>query len=178
MCRLRWTVTAMYAVLTGVLQDEDKESERAKSRPTDQRPKRGLFAVKRLDTALPWLKAEMLIEQEPLWGVVTDASPGRIGGVLLHRVGGNWIILGAVEAPMLPHHATALEIESNKPSGQAVLEGLAILRALQIWSIPRLVPPRAWETEHRGGLAVKDVQSGAHASRLERRQDPADDSTV
>ena len=120
----------------------------------------------------------MLIEQEPLWGVVTDASPGRLGGVLLHRVGGNWIILGAFEAPMLPHHATALEIEYNKPSGQAVLEGLAILRALQICSIPRLVPPRAWETEHRGGLAVKDVQSGAHASRLERRQDPADDSTV
>ena len=29
--RLRWTVTAMYAVLTSVLQEEDREEERAKT---------------------------------------------------------------------------------------------------------------------------------------------------
>ena len=144
--RLRWTVTAMYAALTSVTQDEEKESERAKNRLSDQRPKHGLFAVKRLGTALPWLRAafatpelllirhEALTKQEPQWGVVTDASPGGIGGVLLHRVGDKWLIVEAFEAPMLPHHATALEIEYNKPSGQAVLEGLAILRALQVWS--------------------------------------------
>ena len=84
--RLRWTVTALYAVLTKVLQEEDQEEERAKKRAKDQRPKVGLVAVKRMDTALPWLVAafetpeHMLIRQEPLeerepvWGVVTDHS--------------------------------------------------------------------------------------------------------
>ena len=144
--RLRWTVTAMYAVLTSVLQEENKEEERAAKRSGDQRPKHGLFAVKRLGTVLPWLKAafetpelmlvrkEPLVEPQPIWGVVTDASPGGLGGVLIHKVGDVWTIVEAFEAPVLQHQAEALEIEYNQASGQAVLEGLAILRALQIWS--------------------------------------------
>ena len=48
--RLRWTVTAMYAVLTKVLNEEDKEHERAQQRKGDQRSKVGLVAVKRLGT--------------------------------------------------------------------------------------------------------------------------------
>ena len=42
--RLRWTVTAMYAVLTSVLQEEQKEEQRAKKRRGDQRPKARLDA--------------------------------------------------------------------------------------------------------------------------------------
>ena len=47
-------------------------------------------------------------------GVVTDASPDGIE-VLIHRVGSQWYIVEAFEAPVQPHQATALEIEFNKP---------------------------------------------------------------
>eukprot|EP00435_Cladocopium_sp_Y103_P022173 s2755_g5.t1 len=143
--RLRWTVATMYAVLTKTIQDERLEAARAQKRP-DTRPKFGLVATKRMGTALPWLRAafetpeRMLIRHEPLvlkdpvWGIVTDASPRGLGGLIIHRVGTEWNILEAFEAPMTPDHAAALEIEFQQASGQAVLEGLAVLRALQIWS--------------------------------------------
>ena len=76
------------------------------------------------------IRREPLLEQEPAWGVVTDASPGGVGGVLIHKVGSQWHIVEDFDAPLQPHQAAALEIEFNKPSGQAVLEWLVILRAL------------------------------------------------
>eukprot|EP00435_Cladocopium_sp_Y103_P011877 s4293_g3.t1 len=96
--RLRWTVATLYAVLTKVLQEEHLEHERAQKR-VDKRPKIGLVATKRMGTALPWLKAafespstmlirhEPLVEKAPVWGVVTDASPRGVGGVVIHKVG-------------------------------------------------------------------------------------------
>ena len=144
--RLRWTVTAMYAVLTKALKEEATEETRAQKRALDQRSKVGLVAVKRLGTALPWLKAafdkpedlliryEALEEKEPTWGIVTDASPRGIGGILIHKVQEEWHIVEAFEAPMQAHQAAALEIQYMEASGQAVMEGLAVLRALQIWS--------------------------------------------
>ena len=51
--RLRWTVSSMYAVLTNVLHQEDKEVERAKQRTGDKRPKLGLVATKRLAQQCP-----------------------------------------------------------------------------------------------------------------------------
>ena len=148
--RLRWTVTAMYAVLTKSQEEEAQEEERAKKRSTDQRPKIGLVAVKRLGTALHWLiaafespehmliRCESLVEREPVWGVVTDASPRGVGGVLIHRVSQSWHILEAYEAPVQAHQATTLDIEHLQTSGQAVLEGLAILRALYRFGVPNL----------------------------------------
>ena len=139
--RMRWTVAAMYAVLTTVLNEEDKELQRAKHRKGDQRPKVGFVAVKGLRTTVLWLRAafeapeSMLIRQEPLdkiepvWGVVTDASPKRIGGLLIHS---SWTIVEAFEAPVRRHQAAALDIEFQQASGQAVLEALAVLRALQL----------------------------------------------
>ena len=145
--RLRWTVTSLYAVLTKALKEDETEEERAQRRPNkDRRPKIGLVAVKRLGTALHWLVAafetpelmlirtEPLEEREPTWGVVTDASPRGVGGVLIHRVARMWHIIEAFEAPVQAHQAKALDIEHMQASGQAVLEGLAVLRALQIWA--------------------------------------------
>jgi len=43
--RLRWTVTALYAILTKVQQDEQLEHERALRRQKDKRAKIGLVAV-------------------------------------------------------------------------------------------------------------------------------------
>ena len=140
--RLRWTVSALYAVLTKALKEEASEEDRARKRPHDQRPKLGLVAVKRPGTTLPWLKTmfdnpddllirhESLNEVEPNWGIVTDASPRGIGGMLIHNVIQEWHIVEAFEAPV----PTALEIQFMEASGQAVLEGLAVLRALQLWA--------------------------------------------
>ena len=106
----------------------------------------GLVAVKRLGTVIPWLKAvfevsdimlirkERLIEHEAVWGVVTDASPKGIGGLLINKVAGEWLPVEAYEALVQKHHAEALDIEYGEASGQAVLEGLAILRAVQLWA--------------------------------------------
>eukprot|EP00435_Cladocopium_sp_Y103_P057196 s804_g19.t1 len=144
--RLRWTVTALYAVLTKALQEDKTEAERAARRAHDQRPKIGLVAVKGLGTALPWLRAvfevpelmlirrERLDEREPQWGLVTDASPKGLGGVLINKVGGTWLIVEAFEALITKEQADALEIKHLDASGQAVVEGLAILRALQVWA--------------------------------------------
>eukprot|EP00435_Cladocopium_sp_Y103_P072540 s106_g40.t1 len=127
--RLRWTVTALYGVLTKVLQEEATEEERAKKRPKDQRPKVGLVAVKRMGTTLPWLAAafetpenmmvrnEPLEDVEPVWGVVTDASPKGVGGVLIHRVGPQWHMVEAFEAPVQRHQAEALEIPYGEAAG-------------------------------------------------------------
>lgn len=171
--RLRWTVTALYAVLTKVLQEEGQEEERAKKRAKDQRPKVGLVAVKRMGTALPWLEAafespeHMLIRQEPLeekepvWGVVTDASPRGIGAVLIHRVGASWHILEAFEAPVMAHQAKALDIEHMQASGQAVLEGLAILRAIQFWATKLQGGPVLIRSDSSVALAMtKKLASG------------------
>lgn len=69
----------MYAVLTSVLQEEDRAEERAKTDVETHVQSMDFFAVKRLGTAMPWLKAafetpetmlirrEPLLEQEPTW---------------------------------------------------------------------------------------------------------------
>eukprot|EP00435_Cladocopium_sp_Y103_P073963 s637_g46.t1 len=144
--RIRWTVTVMYAVLTAALKEEETEPERAKKRTGDQRSKIGLVATKRLGITVPWLRTlfekpelllirqEALEEKPPSWGVVTDASRKGIGGILIHKTKqGEWLPIEAFEAPVLPWQATALDIEYGEASGQGVLEGLAVLRALQVW---------------------------------------------
>ena len=144
--RLKWMVSALYAVLTKAFKEEASEEDRARKRPHDQGPKLGVVAVKRLGTTLPWLKTmfdnpddllirqESLNEVEPNWGIVTDASPRGIGGMLIHNVNEEWHIVEEFEAPVQAHQATALEIQFMEASGQAVLEGLAVLRALQLWA--------------------------------------------
>ena len=114
--RLRRTVTALCAVLAKVLEGE-------------------IPGLKRLGATIPWLTAafeepevflirhEPLLQKEPVCGVVTDASPKRIGGIVIRKMGQ---ILEAFEAPVQQHQASALEIE--------VLESLAVLRALEIWA--------------------------------------------
>ena len=81
--RMRWTVSAFYAVLADAEADlrEGKEAERAAQRDRDRREKPQLVAVKRLGSALPWttamvlrckekmmLRKESLCETESSWG--------------------------------------------------------------------------------------------------------------
>ena len=104
--RIRWAVTAIYAVIASVERDEASGQEfiRAAKRDGDRRPKQGLAHRKRLGTALPWLRAALqaphlyLIREEELqeatasWGMVTDASPRGLGGILIQRIAssGSW----------------------------------------------------------------------------------------
>ena len=108
--RLKWTVTALYANLTKVQQEEQSEYERAQKRTRDQRMKVGLVAVKRMGTTLPWLRAafeskeNMMIRTEPLdevgpvWGVVTDAS-SRDRGPADTQSGARMAHLGSIRGP-------------------------------------------------------------------------------
>eukprot|EP00438_Fugacium_kawagutii_P030046 Skav201342 [mRNA] locus=scaffold1389:347636:350773:+ [translate_table: standard] len=144
--RLRWCVTTLYAVLASAEKDEAKEPSRALKREGDQRPKVGLVHTKRMGSTLHWLNAafaepdKFLIRIEDIhvkpveWAVITDACPKGLGGVIAQKSAGEWKIMEAFEAKVLPADASRLNIEYRKPSGQAVLEGLAILRALQVWS--------------------------------------------
>ena len=80
------------------LEVEGLEESRAQKR-ADARPKIGLVALKRMghhnmanrkplstpDVFL--IRHEALVEKEPTWGVVTDASPKGIGGVIIHKMG-------------------------------------------------------------------------------------------
>ena len=145
--RVRWVVSTVYGVLTAAEMEQDQEEERAKRRRGDQRPKKGLVALKRLGTSLPWLTAAMekpevfllrrepLVEVQPKWGIVTDASPFGLGAILIHKVSEEWQIVAAFEAPITEAEAKLLGVEYKEASGQSALEALAIIRAVQGWGL-------------------------------------------
>ena len=132
--RLKWTVTALYAILTKVQHEEQSEHERSQKRAGDQRNQRmkiGFVAVKRMGTTLPSLRLENMMirtepleEVEPVWGVVTDASPRGIGGLLIHRVGREWHILEAFEAPAhWPMNCSGSRAQTLQASHMAAFKG-------------------------------------------------------
>lgn len=87
--------------------------------------------------------------------------PRGIGGLLIHRVGREWHILEAFEAPVQANQAKALEIPFQQAAGQAVLEGLAVLRALQLWS-----------TKIQGGPVVIRSDSSVALSMSKKMSSP------
>lgn len=109
------------------------------------RPKHGLAPRKRLGTALPWLRAaladptkylirhESLVEADVEWGIVTDASPRGLGGILIQRLQDQWTMVEAFEAAVKPEVAQLLLVDYDQPASQSAMEALAILRALQKW---------------------------------------------
>ena len=60
-------------------------------------------------------------EVNPVWGVVTDASPRGIGGMLIHKVGDAWHIMEAFEVPIQAHQAAAIFANAVTPSLELVL---------------------------------------------------------
>lgn len=95
---MRWIVNVGYATLAAVEEDaKGKEAERAQARQGDKRVKVKLIPIKRLGSAIPWLQAALqnpksllirhhrLVESPVQWGLVTDASPWGLGGILIHR---------------------------------------------------------------------------------------------
>lgn len=146
--RLRWAVTMCYGTLQAVLKEDPKIEEKRAAERTDKRPKKKLVAVKRLGVALPWLKAaledskRMMLRRIPLdtsktrWAITTDASPQGLGGILLGQLGdadSAFVVMDAFETKVTPEEATLLGIDHKEASGQAVLECLAVFRAIKMF---------------------------------------------
>ena len=147
--RLRWVVSIMYAVLADA--EEDKrtgvESERAEFR-LDKRDKSDLVAIKRLRLPMAvinymaenpdrWLYRSISLKPErPSMGIITDASPQGIGGILVavNDQGGTLEPQEAFEFEVDEQTAKFLGITLGESSSQAILEAWAILVACRIWS--------------------------------------------
>eukprot|EP00438_Fugacium_kawagutii_P008278 Skav236200 [mRNA] locus=scaffold4200:28578:29390:- [translate_table: standard] len=150
---MRWTVNVLYAVLRDVERDQvsGEEERRAASR-SDQRPKPGLFPIKRLMGVDQWLlklfekpekflvRVEKLIPSQVTMGIITDACPSGWGAILVEVKDGRTRRLQALEgleAFILPEEAAMLGVDFRESSSQAVMEAYAVLRALDRWG-PRL----------------------------------------
>eukprot|EP00438_Fugacium_kawagutii_P026843 Skav231908 [mRNA] locus=scaffold344:4793:6245:+ [translate_table: standard] len=146
--RLRWVINMFYATLAAAEKEEQEgvaKDRRAKRH--DTREKKGLVAAKRLKLGIQWVTAlfekpeQMLIRVEPLVerpvfrGIITDASPRGMGGLLVRlREGSDRLeVLEAFETVVSREETALLKVEYGEASSQAVMETLAILRALHKW---------------------------------------------
>ena len=150
--RLRWVATIFYGVLAAAEREEKAGVEAARAaKRADSRPKTGLVALKRLAGAHTWV--EKLLEAPELVmhrqvelrkvvatrGVITDASPKGLGGLLvtLKRDGSSFEIDECFEARVTEKEARLLGVEYGEPSSQSTMEALAIWRAILKWG-PKL----------------------------------------
>ena len=139
----------MYSVLASVQKDELEglEEKRAAQR-SDPRPKKGLVPYKRLRNAVEWMnkllqrkdlllyRHEPYVEPKILYGIVTDASPKGLGGMLirLRLEGESFEIVEAFEAPFSEQDAQLLKVPYGEAASQGVVETLAVLRAIHKWA--------------------------------------------
>ena len=146
--RLRWAVSMFYGTLYAVLREDPSIEEKRAADRTDKRTKKRLIPVKRLGIAVTWLKfvledsRKLTIRRIPLdvnktrWAITTDASPQGLGGILLGQLGpadSAFQVMDAFEAKITRAEAELLGIEHKEASGQAILECLAVVRALKLF---------------------------------------------
>ena len=101
--------------------------------------------TKRLGFALQWLikileldsvnlvRHEDYEEYDPTVGVITDASPKGVGGVLVNVRNGQLIMYDAFEAKFTQAEAEMLDVTWGEAESQSTVEAFAILRALWKW---------------------------------------------
>eukprot|EP00435_Cladocopium_sp_Y103_P052211 s157_g16.t1 len=147
--RLRWTVSVMYATLRDVEKEqrEGLEDIRAATRE-DARSKKGLFPVKRLGGVHLWLlklfenpidnliRIERMKKPPVSMGIITDACPTGWGAILVKVQPGSvgeLIPVEAVEGLISVEEAQLLETEWGEASSQAIMEALAVVRAVDKW---------------------------------------------
>ena len=134
--RARWATAVLYAVLTQTLKEEASRDQ-----VSTARPRKGLFAVKRLELARLWLCHYLLAaktrlmrriplgrHQGPAVRITTDASPEGLGGILVI----NNKLVAAIFYPLEEKDAQELLVEFAS-SSQSVMEALAILVCLRRW---------------------------------------------
>ena len=147
--RAKWVVNALYSTMASVQKDEAEglEDKRAALRE-DTRPKKGLIPFKRLKNPIDWLlkllqrkdillfRADPFVEKKIQYGLVTDASPWGLGGMLIRVTmdGRSFEIVEAFEAEFKPEDAKLLNVTHGEASSQGVVETLAVLRGLYKWA--------------------------------------------
>ena len=146
--RARWTVSILYGVLKQVEADEkDGSEERRRSSRTDDRSKKGLFAVKRVGAARQWLedfvqaalqkpmrKLNIWPQSEAEVRLMVDASPQALEGVLAI----NGRLVACFSSKVSKEDEDVLGITRGEAAGQGILEALALLVALRHWT-PKIV---------------------------------------
>ena len=82
------------------------------------------------------IRQHRLEEVPVLWGIVTDASPFGLGGVLIHRdrVDRDFTALAAFEAKFTKEEAEMFGVTHGDSSSQAFVECLAVYRAIVHWA--------------------------------------------
>ena len=156
--RLRWAVSMFYGTLYAVLREDPSVEEKRAADRSDKRVKKRLIPVKRLGVAITWLKLaledsrKLMVRRIPLdtnktrWAITTDASPQGLGGILLGQLGpadSTFVVMDAFEAKFTLAEAELLGIAHKEASGQAVLECLAVVRALSSLAISLCQTPSA-----------------------------------
>lgn len=138
------------------------------------------MAVKRMAAPIQWLIAllqdpnkilvrkEKLIDDPPKWVIITDASPKGLGAVLARvEVQGNatkLTIVEALQAIVLPETAEALKVPFGEAASQAVLEALAVVRAIQKWGSKIRGDRVVIRSDSTVALAVAQKLSSPHES--------------
>ena len=165
--RAKWVVNALYSTMASVQKDEAEglEDKRAALRE-DTRPKKGLIPFKRLKNPIDWLlkllqrkdillfRADPFVEKKIQYGLVTDASPWGLGGMLIRVTmdGRSFEIVDAFEAEFKPEDAKLLNVTHGEASSQGVVETLAVLRGLYKWAaIFKKEPTHSVEKRLNGG---------------------------
>ena len=127
----------LYAALKACEKEEMEKKDKESSRS-----KRGLFAVKRLETARKWmlefLKAAMVRPMRKISvgpgkamevKICCDASPEGLGAVLII----NQAPIAALASHVEEIDGKLLNFEMGSPSSQGILEALCLLVALRHW---------------------------------------------
>ena len=147
--RVKWVVNALYSTMAAVQRDEEEglEEKRAAQR-SDTRPKKGLIPFKRLRNPVDWVsrllqrkdillfRSEPFVEKKIQYGLVTDASPLGLGGILIRLSldGERYEIVEAFEAEFKQEDAKLLNVAHGEASSQSVVETLAVLRGIHKWA--------------------------------------------
>ena len=147
--RVRWAVTVLYAVVTSAEADalSGAEARRAQGR-ADSRAKDWLVPVKRFELARGWLedlfakpdrwllREELLVESEPQFLVMADASPLGLGVILAaaNVQQGIFEPIAAVKTKVTAEDAEFLGVAHGQAESQGPLEAAALALGLWVWA--------------------------------------------
>ena len=147
--RLRWVANVMLGTVHATQLEERRRGKEEEKREEGGEPKSTMVQVMRFAPSLVWIMKLLggfstrlkivrpLMEERPKWGIMTEASPYGLGGVLmqLHPTEDKFLIKEAFEARFIESEAQLLMVEHGAPLSQSVIETLAVLRAIVKWAI-------------------------------------------
>ena len=176
--RMRWAVSALFALVADAEQDEPLPAEDPKPRnkENEARLKKGQVHAKRLGSALPWLQAilrntksfsarEELVDQvKPTWAVITDATPQGLGALLAHVGTKEAFIVEGMQCLVTEEVTQALRVPYNTYESQTVLDALAVVRAFKLWEGKLANTMVVIKSDSSIALAMSGKSSRSHIS--------------